>query len=148
VVLFVLEFTVTSHGLLTVGGIICFALGASALYTAPGTPVAPAISVDPRIIVALTAVTAGYMLFILTVVVRWRRSRLLDPLMTSTGPTFGQGAVAEVRTVLAPLGVVYAGGEEWSARAAEGLAIPSGATVRIVGQDGLTLIVEPMDSPG
>jgi membrane-bound serine protease (ClpP class) len=148
VVLFVLEFTVTSHGLLTVGGIICFALGASALYTAPGTPVAPAISVDPRIIVALTAVTAGYMLFILTVVVRWRRSRLLDPLMTSTGPTFGQGALAEVRTVLAPLGVVYAGGEEWSARAAEGLAIPSGATVRIVGQDGLTLIVEPMDSPG
>lgn len=148
VVLFVLEFTVTSHGLLTVGGIICFALGASALYTAPGTPVAPAISVDPRIIVALTAVTAGYMLFILTVVVRWRRSRLLDPLLTSTGPTFGQGALAEVRTVLAPLGVVYAGGEEWSARAAEGLAIPSGATVRIVGQDGLTLIVEPMDSPG
>lgn len=148
VVLFVLEFTVTSHGLLTVGGIICFALGASALYTAPGTPVGPAISVDPRIIVALTAVTAGYMLFILTVVVRWRRSRLLDPLLTSTGPTFGQGALAEVRTVLAPLGVVYAGGEEWSARAAEGLAIPSGATVRIVGQDGLTLIVEPMDSPG
>lgn len=148
VVLFVLEFTVTSHGLLTVGGIICFALGASALYTAPGTPVAPAISVDPRIIIALTAVTAAYMLFILTVVVRWRRSRLLDPLLSSTGPTFGQGALAEVRTVLAPLGVVYAGGEEWSARAAEGLAIPSGATVRIVGQDGLTLIVEPMDSPG
>ena len=36
IVLFVLEFTVTSHGLLTVGGLICFVLGAFALYTAPG----------------------------------------------------------------------------------------------------------------
>ena len=41
IALFVLEFTVTSHGLLTIGGIICFALGASALYTEPGTPTAP-----------------------------------------------------------------------------------------------------------
>ena len=36
VVLFVLEATVTSHGLLAIGGIICFALGASALYTDAG----------------------------------------------------------------------------------------------------------------
>ena len=33
VVLFLLEFTVTSHGLLAVGGMICFVLGAFALYT-------------------------------------------------------------------------------------------------------------------
>ena len=38
VVLFVLEATVTSHGLLAIGGIICFALGASALYTEHGRP--------------------------------------------------------------------------------------------------------------
>ena len=36
VLLFVLEFTVTSHGLLTVGGLVCFVLGAFTLYTAPG----------------------------------------------------------------------------------------------------------------
>ena len=35
-VLFGLETTVTSHGLLAVGGVVCFFLGASALYTAPG----------------------------------------------------------------------------------------------------------------
>ncbi len=148
VVLFILEFTVTSHGLLTIGGIICFALGASALYTAPGTPVAPVIAVDPFIIVALTAVTAAYMLFILTVVVRWRRGRLTDPLMSSTGPVFGGGALADVRSALSPLGVVFAGGEEWSARTANGAAIPPGTTVRIIGQDGLTLIVESMEQPG
>ena len=38
VVMFLLEFHVISHGLLTVAGIVCFALGASALYTEPGTP--------------------------------------------------------------------------------------------------------------
>ena len=41
IVLFVLEFTVISHGLLFVGGLICFVLGAFALYTAPGSPDRP-----------------------------------------------------------------------------------------------------------
>jgi membrane-bound serine protease (ClpP class) len=148
VVLFILEFTVTSHGLLTIGGIICFALGASALYTAPGTPAAPAISVDPRIIVVLTAVTAAYMLFILTVVVRWRRGRLGGLATTATGPLLDAGAMAQVRASLAPLGVVYAGGEEWSARTVDGALVAPGTTVRVVGRDGLTLIVEPVDQPG
>ena len=73
IILFVLEFNVTSHGLLTIGGIVCFVLGASALYTEPGGPTGPVIAVDPRVIAALTVTTAGYMLFILFVVVRWRR---------------------------------------------------------------------------
>ena len=40
-VLFGLELTVTSHGLLGVGGLVCFALGASALFTGPGDPFEP-----------------------------------------------------------------------------------------------------------
>ncbi len=148
VVLFLLEFSVTSHGLLTVAGIVCFALGASALYTAPGTPLAPAISVDPRVIVALTIATGLYVLFILTVVVRWRRDRPNGPLFTATGPLLAAGALADVRAALVPLGVVYAAGEEWSARTTDGAVVPSGATVRVVGQDGLTLIVEPVEQAG
>ena len=148
VVLFVLEFTVTSHGLLTVGGIVCFALGASALYTAPGTPAAPAIAVDPRVIVLLTGATAVYVLFILTAVVRWRRGRIGGALLTSTGPRPAAGGIGDVRAALSPLGVVYAAGEEWSARTSDGATIAPGASVRIVGQDGLTLIVEPIEQPG
>jgi membrane-bound ClpP family serine protease len=53
-----------------------------------------------------------------------------------------------VRASLAPLGVVYAGGEEWSARTADGALVAPGTTVRIVGRDGLTLIVEPVDQLG
>jgi membrane-bound serine protease (ClpP class) len=144
VVLFLLEFTVTSHGLLTVGGIVCFALGASALYTAPGTPTAPSIAVDPAVIVGLSSATAAYMAFILFVVVRWRR-RIGASMGVSTGPVLVPGALGEVRASLLPLGVVYAGGEDWTARTEDGTAIGAGAPVRIKRQDGLTLIVEPID---
>jgi len=51
-----------------------------------------------------------------------------------------------VRTPLAPTGTVYAGGEEWSARAADEQVLQRGTPVRIVRQDGLTLIVEPSDA--
>jgi membrane-bound serine protease (ClpP class) len=146
IVLFLLEFTVTSHGLLTVGGIVCFAIGASALYTAPGTPTAPNISVDPAIIASLTLLTGGYMAFILFVVVRWRR-RLSGTLRMSTGPVLFSGALGEVRISLLPLGVVYAAGEEWTARTEDGTPIKAGTPVRIKRRDGLTLIVEPADRP-
>ena len=38
-VLFGLELTVTSHGLLGFGGVVCLALGLSALFTGSGGPV-------------------------------------------------------------------------------------------------------------
>jgi membrane-bound serine protease (ClpP class) len=146
IILFLLEFTVTSHGLLTVAGIVCFALGASALYTAPGSPTAPDIRVDPVVIAGLTALTAGYMVFILFVVVRWRR-RVGDGLGRSTGPLVPAGSLADVRTSLVPSGVIFVAGEEWTARAADGSSIPQGSIVRVVRQDGLTVIVEPTDQP-
>jgi len=145
IVMFVLEHTVVSHGLLTVGGIVCFALGASALYTAPGNPAAPVISVDPRIIIGLTAVTAAYVIVILSVVVRWRRSGLIA---ATTGPIVPIGALAEVRSALQPMGVVYASGEEWTARTDDGRSLQPGTPVRVVRQDGLTLIVDTVDPAG
>jgi len=145
IVMFVLEHTVVSHGLLTVGGIVCFALGASALYTAPGNPAAPVISVDPRIIIGLPAVTAAYVIVILSVVVRWRRSGLIA---ATTGPIVPIGALAEVRSALQPMGVVYASGEEWTARTDDGRSLQPGTPVRVVRQDGLTLIVDTVDPAG
>lgn len=144
IVLFLLEFNVSSHGLLTVAGIVCFALGASALYTEPGTPTGPDIRVDPLVVAAFTAVTAGYMAFILFVVVRWRRS-VGEGLGRSTGPIVVSGEMAVVRSPLFPVGVVSASGEEWTARTADGTPLARGTPVRVVQQDGLTLIVEPVD---
>ncbi|MGK2850756.1 MAG: NfeD family protein [Candidatus Limnocylindrales bacterium] len=144
VILFLLEFNVSSHGLLTVGGIVCFALGASALYTEPGNPTAPDIKVDPLVVAAFTTITAAYMLFILFVVVRWRR-RMGARLGRSTGPIVVSGEMATVRSPLHPIGVVSASGEDWSARTADGTPLARGTPVRVVQQDGLTLIVEPVD---
>jgi membrane-bound ClpP family serine protease len=52
----------------------------------------------------------------------------------------GAGGVAQ--TIIGQTGIAYAGGEAWSARSA-GPQIPPGAPVRVVGVDGLELIVEP-----
>jgi membrane-bound serine protease (ClpP class) len=145
VVLFMLEFTVTSHGLLAVGGLICFVLGAFTLYTAPGSPTAPDVTVAAPLVIGMAMVTAAFMVHELVTVVRVRRrSRAYAGAYgaggTSTVPTGSDGLV---KTSLAPLGVVYAAGEDWTARSGSGTDIASGEHVRIVGQEGLTLIVEP-----
>jgi membrane-bound serine protease (ClpP class) len=145
IVLFLLELTVTSHGLLAVGGLVCLALGASALYTEPGIPEAPDIAVAFPLIVAMTVTTALFMALALATVIRTRR-RL------QTVPGFGAGGAArvpsgthgEVRMSLNPLGSVYAAGEEWTARSTAG-PLERGTPVVVVGQEGLTLIVEPAD---
>ena len=54
------------------------------------------------------------------------------------------GATGEVTEALAPVGQVRVLGELWEARAA--VALPSGARVRVVALDGLTLDVEPLDA--
>jgi membrane-bound ClpP family serine protease len=52
-----------------------------------------------------------------------------------------------VRRPLDPLGSVFLAGEEWSARAAEGLSLERGTAVRVVGREGLTLVVTPVTEP-
>ncbi len=145
VVLFVLEVTVTSHGLLAIGGIVCFVLGAAALYTEPGTPAAPDVSVALPVLVTMTVMTGLFMLLVVIATLRSRR------MMTAPG-LIGAGLAAdtlgEVRRPLSPTGSVYAGGEEWTARTADERPLSRGTPVRIVRQDGLMLIVEPAEDPG
>jgi membrane-bound serine protease (ClpP class) len=146
IVLFVLEFSVVSHGLLTIAGIVCFALGAAALYTEPGTPAAPDVSVAIPVIVTMTVLTGGFMIFILYAVMRSRRMAVAGDGLIGSG--LAPNTLGEVRRPLAPVGSVYAGGEEWSARSADERPIRRGMPVRIVGQEGLTLVVEPADASG
>ncbi len=148
-ILFVLEATVVSHGLLTIGGLVCFALGASALYTEPAGPFAPDVSVAVPLIVTMTATIGGFMALALLTVIRTRR-RL--PVVAAMGFGAGgtmrvaAGTTGEVRRPLAPMGSVYVAGEEWSARDTADRFLERGTPVRVVREDGLTLIVES-DSP-
>ena len=142
VVLFVLELHVVSHGLLTVGAIVCFALGAAALYTQPGTPAGPDVSVALPVIVTMTVLTGSFMVLVTYTAIRSRRSRTAEGLI---GATISADTLGEVRRPLTPIGSVYAGGEEWTARAADERPLPRGTAVKIIRQEGLTLIVEPTD---
>jgi len=123
---------------------VAFLIFGTAVASTIGKGLIDITVVDPLVIFGVTALTAGYMLFILFVVVRWRR-RVGATLGRSTGPVVPVGAVAEVRSGLLPVGVVYLAGEEWSARTEDGVAIGAGTPVRVVRQDGLTLIVEPTE---
>ena len=50
------------------------------------------------------------------------------------------------QTLIAPTGIAYAGGESWSARS--DIEIRPGTPLRVVGVDGLELIVEPAPAGG
>jgi membrane-bound serine protease (ClpP class) len=159
IVLFGLEITVTSHGLLAVGGVVCFVLGLSALYTAPLGPTGPDVSVALPLIATMAITTALFMLVAIGTVVRHRHRLRLAPAGYGAGGggTVPLGTTGEVRVPLAPDGTIYAAGEEWSARAAAepsaaagsvGPPLPRGTHVTVVGQQGLTLIVAPDRSAG
>ena len=132
----------TSHGLLAVGGIICFALGASALYTQPGgDPTLPLVQVATPLIVTTTVTTGLLMAFITLAAVRSRR---MAPPSGSVGQPVPLGTTGVVQAPLGPLGTVHLGGETWSARTADDRPLDRATPVRLVGFDGLTAIVEPL----
>ena len=138
VIFFALETTVTSHGLLTVGGLVCFVLGASALYTAPGDPLEPAVAVATPILVAMSATAAAFGGMIAVAAIRSRK--------IGTAVSHGAvpiGTVGTVGAAIDPLGSVYVAKEHWSARSVDGRKVDRGVAVRVVRVEGLTLIVEP-----
>ncbi|HEX5466819.1 MAG TPA: nodulation protein NfeD [Candidatus Limnocylindrales bacterium] len=142
--LFMAELWVTSHGLLTVGGVVAIALGGAALYTAPSNPAAPDVGVALPVLGVVLALGLGFAALIAAVAAR---SHGLRGTAGTVGTALRPGSLGEVRRPLGPLGSVYLGGEEWSARTADERPLPRGAQVRVVRQDGLTLIVEPAVDP-
>jgi membrane-bound serine protease (ClpP class) len=138
----ILETAVPSHGLLTIGGIGVFVVGSVAFYGSPGPYLSP-VAVAWPIILVMTAAAAAYGLLLVGTLMRMRR----QPVPVGAGLVGIDkvvGLVGEVRADLSPVGTVYVGRESWSARTRDGSEIERDAKVRIVGQEGLTLIVEKM----
>jgi membrane-bound serine protease (ClpP class) len=137
--LLALEAVVASYGLLTVGGIVALVLGAFALWTGvePGE-FAIDISVSPWIIGVVVVVGVVYAWVLVRALMQMRR----------TGGVSNQpvaslvGGMATAQTLIGPRGIAYAGGESWSARS-RGMEIGAGTPLRVVGVEGLELIVEP-----
>ena len=129
-VLFIAEVKIISFGLLTVGGIVAFVLGATMLFDAPGS----FFRVSWSVIVPAVVVTAGFFVIALGLAYRtWR-----------TQPTTGrEGLIGErgvVRREIDPSGQVLVHGELWKARADEPLE--SGTEVEVTAVDGLIVHVK------
>ncbi len=144
IILFALEPHVVSHGLLTAGGIVCLALGASALYTVPGNPLGPDVGVATPVILTVTITLAVLMGL---VAIMAARTRAMRPPAGTVGVPVPIGTTGVVQAPLSPLGTVYLGGETWSARTPSETPLDRTTPVRLVGFDGLTAIVEPL-GPG
>jgi len=135
--LFVLELHFTSYGFLAVGGVVCFVLGAFALYTRVDGTTSVQVGVNPILVLGALAVSLVYFFILVRGLLQMRRqSKSTLPIVALVGT----GGTAQ--TLLAPRGIAYAGGEAWSARSSSG-KIDAGTPIRVVAVEGLELIVEP-----
>lgn len=133
-ILFIADLYLPTHGVLTVGGIISFALGSFLLMQ---SPISPVFQISRAVILTVTALVAISFLAVITLVARAHARR----------PVTGQegliGTVGVVRRALEPEGMVFVEGELWRARSNAG-RIPEGQLVRVVGLEGLRLTVAPV----
>jgi membrane-bound ClpP family serine protease len=106
--------------------------------------VAPEVSVAPEIIILMTATTGALMVLVLFVVMRQRRQpQTVVGVSHISQPLVPLGTQGEVRRPLGPTGTIFAAGEEWTARSDRG-PLERGTAVRVTGNDGMVLMVEPM----
>jgi membrane-bound serine protease (ClpP class) len=130
------EVFVASGGILGVGGVAAFALGALLLIDERQSPF---LEVSRPLIAALTLTMGGFVLVAVRGVMR-TRSRPV-----AIGGEELRGRLGQAR---AP-DEVFVMGELWRARLEDDPSTPltPGAPIRVVRRDGLVLIVEPAEAP-
>jgi membrane-bound serine protease (ClpP class) len=143
IVMLVLEPAIPSHGLLTVGGIATFVVGAVAFYGSPG-PYLPSVSVAWPIIAVMAGAAFAYGLVLVRTAIQIRRF-VPAPGSGMIGTVSVISEIGVVQADLAPLGTVYVGRESWTARLDDGGSAARGTQVRVLRQEGLTLIVERVE---
>jgi membrane-bound serine protease (ClpP class) len=136
--LFVLEPFIPSHGLLTIGGILAVVLGGSVLFNGQA-PTGPDVRVALPVLAVAAVTGAAFGLLITTFAIRTRRMKAPASAPPMRVPI---GTVGQVHRPLTPVGSIQAVGEEWSARSADDQPIERGTLVRVVGAEGLTMLVE------
>jgi membrane-bound serine protease (ClpP class) len=127
--LLVADVHVTSHGALTVAGLICLAVGAILLFQNAPAP----YHTSKPLVITIAVVLGSVWAFAISKAWSVRHS----PVEVS--PEAIAGAVGEVRRN----GLVFVNGELWEARAADGEQLRPGERVRVESLDGLVLTVRP-----
>ena len=128
VALLVIDVHVTTHGALTVAGLISLAVGSIMLFQN-----APGYHTSKPLVIGVAVGLGAVWVFALSKALQVRRSPV------EVGPQLIAGSVGEVREN----GLVYVNGELWQARAAHGEELHRGDRVRVESLDGLVLTVRP-----
>lgn len=129
----VAEAFVPAFGVLGIGGIVAFVVGSVMLMKTD----VPGFQVSPELIAVIGGVSSA---LFLTVLVLLRRARSRP---VASGPEEMVGLDGEVIEWSGEEGRVRTHGEIWQASA--GGTLEPGMPVRVIGRDGLTLIVRPLD---
>jgi len=137
IVLFILELKITSHGILTVGGVLSLLLGSLMLINIQ-TPM-EVVSISLSVIIPVVLFTAAFFAFAFGMAIRAHRKR----------PTTGiEGMIGERGVALSrldPDGQVRVRGEIWTAKSS-GEAIETGSEVEVTGVFHLRLRVQRVSS--
>jgi len=124
-ILFLAEVKVTSHGLLTVGGVVAMILGSVMLIDSP----LPFLRVSWAVIISATVLTVLFFLFAVTMGIRAQRRK------PTTGAEGLVGEIGTAHTALAPAGMIQVHGEYW--RAESDVPVAAGEPVRVTAVEGL-----------
>jgi membrane-bound serine protease (ClpP class) len=131
IVLLILEVKVTSFGLLGAGGIVALFFGSLMLIDSP----LPEMQIGLRLIIPMTIVTSGIILFLVRLAVKAQR----QPAVTGLAGMLSE--TGEALTSIEPGGIgrVRTHGEVWTATAQD--AVSAGDHVQVVAVKGLLLTV-------
>ena len=128
VALLVADVHVTTHGALTVAGLISLSVGSIMLFQN-----APGFHTSKPLVISVAVVLGAVWAFAMSKALEVRHRPV------QVGAQLIAGSVGEVREN----GLVFLNGELWEARAAGGEELHPGERVRVESLDGLTLTVRP-----
>ena len=136
-VLIFLEIQVPGIGVLGLGGVIAFIIGALLLFSVgePSFPGAPVLKISLWLLGILSTMMALFALVVVTAVARSRRLKYMSALAELVGQ---RGLVT---SDLSPTGTVQVASELWSAVSQSEEVISQGEEIEVVEVNGLTLKV-------
>ncbi|MEW6542859.1 MAG: nodulation protein NfeD [Nitrospirota bacterium] len=131
IVLFILEVSVTSYGLLAIGGVVSMILGSLMLVKGG----APFLQISWAVILPVVGMAAAFTLLVVGMGIRAMRR---PPLTGGEGMV---GMIGVAKTAVAPQGRVLVHGELWDAVSDQ--PVQPGERVEVTRLEGLTLHVKP-----
>lgn len=137
IVLFVLDIKLTSHGMLTIGGIISLTIGSLMLFRSETT--LDAVAISWKVIFIVVLFTAAFFIFVIGLGIKAQKRK------PTTGVEGLIGEIGEAVTDLHPTGEIKIHGEIWKARSLEG-DLPKGSKITAVTINALTIHVKKLES--